>query len=67
MLAESIRDVGTNEGLVATEAGRRGDLLEILDDVIGYEVPVLLWAKRPARPKGAPRGLHQIKGLQPTT
>ena len=35
MLAESIRDVGTDEGLVATEAERRGDLLEILDDVIG--------------------------------
>ena len=35
VLAEAIRDVGPNECLVATKAERRGDLFEILDDVIG--------------------------------
>jgi hypothetical protein len=35
VLAESIRDVGPDKRLVASEAERGGDLLEIFDDVIG--------------------------------
>ncbi len=35
MVAEAIGDVGADEGLVAAEAERRSDLLEVVDDVIG--------------------------------
>ena len=35
VLAEPVRDVGPDECLVAAESKRGGDLLEILDDVIG--------------------------------
>jgi len=35
VLAESIGDVGPDKRLVASEAERGSDLLEILDDVIG--------------------------------